>query len=85
MRPCRFTKELESFGIQHTGRRNAELHSGEAAFEGIKGSSWQPRFYQTCYVLLASMGMTLEDFVGEDEAKIASQLIAAAADEAPRP
>jgi len=76
-----FTKEYESFGIQHTGRRNAELHSGEAAFEGVKGSSWQSRFYQTCQVLLASMGMTLEDFVGVHEAKIASQLIAAVADE----
>jgi hypothetical protein len=76
-----FTREHESFGIQHTGRRNAELHSGEAAFEGIKSSSWQPRFYQTCEVLLPSMEITLEDFVGEDEAKVASQLIAAAVDE----
>lgn len=76
-----FAKEHESFGIQHTGRRNAELHTGEAAFDGIKGSAWQPRFYQTCEILLASMGMTLEDFVGEDEAKVAKKLIAAAADD----
>lgn len=76
-----FAKEHESFGIQHTGRRNAELHSGEAAFDGIKGSTWQPRFYQTCEILLASMGMTLEDFVGKDEAKVAKKLIAAAADD----
>lgn len=76
-----FTKEQESFGILHTGRRNSELHSGEAAFDGIKGSVWQPRFYQTCEVLLASMGMTLQDFVGKDEAKVAKQLIAAAADD----
>jgi hypothetical protein len=76
-----FIKEHADFGIQHTGRRNAELHSGEAAFEGTKGSSWQPRFYQTCDILLVSMGMTLEEFVGEDEAKVARQQIAAAADE----
>lgn len=76
-----FTKEHESFGILHTGRRNSELHSGELAFDGIKGSVWQPRFYQTCKVLLASMGMTLEDFVGKDEAKVAKKLIAAAADD----
>ena len=76
-----FAKEHESFGIQHTGRRNAELHSGEAAFEGIKGSTWQPRFYQTCEVLLASMSMTLDDFVGSDEAKVAKKLITAAADD----
>jgi len=76
-----FTKEHESFGIQHTGRRNAELHSGEPAFDGIKGSVWQPRFYQTCEILLASMGMTLQDFVGEDEAKVAKKLVAAAVDD----
>lgn len=76
-----FTKEHESFGILHTGRRNSELHSGEAAFEGIKVSVWQPRFYQTCKILLASMGMNLRDFVGKDEAKAAHKLIAAAADD----
>jgi len=76
-----FTKEHENFGIQHTGRRNAELHSGELAFDGIKGSIWQPKFYQTCKVILDSMGMKLDDFVGNDEAKVAEKLIAAAADE----
>jgi hypothetical protein len=67
--------------LLHTGRRNTELHSGELAFEGIKGSVWQPRFYQICEILLASMGMSLRDFVGEDEANVAKQLIAAAADD----
>lgn len=76
-----FTKEHENFGILHTGRRNSELHTGEAALDGIKGSVWQPRFYGTCEVLLSSIGMTLGDFLGEDEAKVASKLIAAAADD----
>jgi hypothetical protein len=75
-----FTRENESFGILHTSRRNAELHSGELAFDGILGSMWQPRFYQTCETLLASMGMALQDFVGKDEAAVAKKLIAAAAD-----
>lgn len=76
-----FAKEHESFGIQHTGRRNAELHSGELAFDGVKGSSWQPRFYQTCEILLVSMGGTLKEFLGKDEAKVAAKLIAASIDE----
>ncbi|SFD28929.1 hypothetical protein SAMN04515619_13642 [Collimonas sp. OK412] len=76
-----FTKEHESFGILHTGRRNAELHTGEPAFDGVKGSVWQPRFHQTCEILLSSMGMTLTDFLGKAEAKVAKQLIAAAADD----
>jgi hypothetical protein len=76
-----FTKEHEAFGILHTGRRNSELHTGEPAFDGIKGSVWQPRFYQTCEILLSSIGMTLDDFFGKDEANVAMQLISAAADD----
>jgi hypothetical protein len=76
-----FTKEHEGFGILHTGRRNAELHTGEPAFDGIKASVWHPRFYQICEILLSSIGTTLGDFVGEDEAKVARELINAAADE----
>jgi hypothetical protein len=76
-----FTKEHEKFGILHTGRRNAELHSGELVFDGIKGSSWQPRFYLISDILLTSMGMMLKDFIGEEEATVAEMLITAAADE----
>lgn len=76
-----FLAEHESFGVQHTGLRNAELHSGELAFEGLAAAAWQPRFYAACAVLLASMGLTLADFVGTEEAEIAEQVIAAAADE----
>ncbi|BBB08716.1 hypothetical protein [Sphingopyxis sp. EG6] len=75
-----FQPEHESFGVLHTGRRNMELHSGDLAFDGIKGSSWQPRYYDTCSVLLESMGLSLTDFVGAAEAKAADALIAAAAD-----
>ncbi len=76
-----FKKENASFGTFHTGRRNAELHTGEAAFDGVKSSVWQPRFYDTCSALLSTMGMSLEDFIGEEEAKAAKEQIAAAADE----
>lgn len=76
-----FFEEHTNFGIQHTGLRNAELHTGDLAFEGIKNSVWQPRFYQTSQILLLSMGLTLIDFVGDEEAEVASQLIAAALDE----
>lgn len=79
-----FTKEHEAFGILHTGRRNAELHTGEPAFDGIKTSVWQPRFYQTCAILLSSIGEGLGNFVGEHEAKVAREMIDAAADESAR-
>lgn len=76
-----FLTEHEKFGIHHTGLRNAELHSGEMAFDGMKVASWQPRFYEACSVLLASMGLMLENFVGAEEAKVAEEVMAAAADE----
>ncbi|WP_027681680.1 hypothetical protein [Rhizobium leguminosarum] len=79
--PGSFLQENESFCVQHTGRRNSELHSGEAVFEGSLGSTWQPRFYAACKALLSTMGLTLEDFVGGSEAEIAEKLIAAAADQ----
>lgn len=75
-----FTKEHENFCKVHTGRRNSELHSGELAFDGIRGSTWHPQFFQSCEILLGSMGMTLQDFFGDDESKIAHKLIAAAID-----
>lgn len=76
-----FAKEHASFGTQHTGRRNEELHSGKPAFDGLKTSSWQPRFYEVCQLLLKSMGLTLDAFFGKDEASVAVKMIAAAADE----
>lgn len=76
-----FLAEHEGFGIQHTGLRNAELHSGELAFDGLAAATWQPRFYTTCAILLASMGYALADFVGAEEAAVAEQVMAAAADE----
>lgn len=76
-----FTKENQDFGILHTGRRNSELHSGELAFDGIKSSNWLPQFYKTCKALLASIGLTLNDFLGSDIAKVAEKLMTANADD----
>ncbi|MDW9650152.1 hypothetical protein GOB33_18860 [Sinorhizobium meliloti] len=78
--PETFVQEQESFCTVHTGRRNAELHSGDAAFEGVSAVSWQPRFYSSCKSLLATMGLGLTDFIPSSEADVAEKLIAAAAD-----
>jgi hypothetical protein len=76
-----FNQELQSFCTVHTGRRNAELHSGETPLDGVSRSSWLPRFYQACSAILASMDLDLEDFVGNEEAEVAQKLIDAATDE----
>ncbi|MGO7169502.1 hypothetical protein AB9F47_20825 [Rhizobium leguminosarum] len=79
--PGSFIQENESFCVLHVGRRNSELHSGEAVFGGVASSSWHPRFYGSCKALLETMGYSLTDFVGTAEARVAEQLIDAAADE----
>lgn len=76
-----FNKEHADFGILHTGRRNSELHSGEAAFENVKVSTWHPEFYRVVDVLLNSMGMALRDLIGEEEAAVALKLIDVANDD----
>jgi len=76
-----FTKELEGFCVRHIGNRNAELHSGETPFDGVNPASWQPEFYRAASVLLETMGLSLTDFVGKEEAEVAQKLIEAAADE----
>jgi hypothetical protein len=77
-----FDNELEAFCVVHTGRRNAELHSGATPFEGVEGSfGWHAKFYRSCIILLKSMGYELEEFVGEDDEEVAAKLISAAKDE----
>jgi len=77
-----FDSELEAFCSIHTGRRNAELHSGATPFDGAEGSSgWHAKFYRSCIILLRSMGYELAEFVGEDEEAVAAKLISAVKDE----
>lgn len=75
-----FTPELEGFAAQHMNRRNEELHAGGTPFDGLK-TSWLANFYQTCTVLLGSVGEQLPFLVGAQEARVAEVLIAASRDE----
>lgn len=75
-----FTPELEGFAAQHTNRRNEEFHSGSVPFDGLK-TTWLGIYYQTCSVLLASIGESLPLLFGTEEAKVAEKLIAASRDE----
>lgn len=56
-------------------RRNEELHSGIAAFDEYKTSEWIADFYHACQSLAISMGETLDSVFGEDEAKIANEIL----------
>ena len=77
-----FTSELAGFCRRHTSLRNAELHSAQLAFDGVKHSTWLPIFYKTCKVLLINLGRNLPDLFPHDECDTAEKLIAVIADEA---
>jgi len=76
-----FNREIESFCIIHTGRRNTELHSGENPFEGVAESSWLPHYYKTVEILLSTMGIRMNEFFDEEVVNVANKLMEAAADE----
>ena len=56
-------------------RRNAELHSGESAFEEFTTQQWIIGLYQCCNALCLSMDEPLEDLLGDSEAEIAKKVI----------
>jgi hypothetical protein len=62
-----FTEELFDFCAIHCARRNAELHSGEAAFAGLGTSTWLPKFYASCEVFLRFMDKNLGDFFSDPD------------------
>jgi hypothetical protein len=70
---ARLKHTVDKFGTPHakaceniSSRRNIELHSGQAAFVGMADSDWEGQFWSTAQLILTSMGMELEDWVGSD-------------------
>lgn len=57
-------------------RRNAELHSGEAAFAAFPPNLWEGEFWHAAELILKSMRLTLEDWLGAD-ARAPKELLAA--------
>lgn len=75
-----FNKEIADFCIVHTRRRNAELHTGELAFENVGSGEWLAKYYQACEILLDSMDKKLRDFFVDDRS--AQRLVASLGEEA---
>lgn len=70
---ARLKHTVEKFGTPHakaceniSSRRNIELHSGQAAFAGMVDKDWEGQFWSTAQLILTSMGLELEDWVGSD-------------------
>jgi hypothetical protein len=76
---CGHLAVIEGGGGVHT--LMPKVSANATPFEGVDSSSWLPDYYRSCKVLLAELKSDLKKFVGVDEAKLAEQLIASAADE----
>jgi hypothetical protein len=70
---ARLKHTVGKFGTPHakaceniSARRNIELHSGQAAYAGLRDADWEGQFWSTAQLILASMEMELEDWVGSD-------------------
>lgn len=55
-------------------RRNAELHSGDAACANISYESWEGEFWNASNLILQSMNMDLQGWIGAD-AKASRQVL----------
>jgi len=72
--------ESKAFCLEHAGRRNAELHSGDLEFKDLKTGTWLPKYYAACKALLKFTEKELIDLF--KDAEIAEQMIAASEDAA---
>jgi len=71
-----FSEEDRKVTLALLNRRNAELHSGAAAFEEYRSSQWLAGFYHACRSLATALEESLEDLFGEQEAKFAEEVLA---------
>jgi transcription elongation factor Elf1 len=70
-----FTKEDFVSSMALINRRNAELHSAEAAFDNYPSKQWLPSFYHCCSSLAAALGETLDSLLGAEQARIANDIL----------
>jgi hypothetical protein len=70
-----FTKDMSAHCLILADRRNAELHSGAAAFEGIDNAGWLSGTYEIMEVLLKHIGGDFQDFLGEDHEGSATAML----------
>ena len=70
-----FTDGMSGHCLIMANRRNEELHSGKAAFEGLDNSGWLPATYEVMDVVLRSIGATFEGFLGSEHAPSAVAML----------
>jgi len=70
-----FTDKMAAHCLIMADRRNAELHSGAAAFENIDNSAWLPATYEAVEVLLRHLTRDFEDFLGNEHSGFAAEIL----------
>lgn len=71
-----FTPEHSTAAIALINRRNAELHTGQNAFDDYSTQHWITGFYACCKALTKSLNESLASLLGEDEAIEAEKVLA---------
>jgi hypothetical protein len=72
----RFDKKTQEFCTNMSLKRNAELHSGEASFEGAIAASWEGRYWHTVEIILETGDGSIETWLGADKAQAPKALLA---------
>jgi hypothetical protein len=72
----RFDEKTKEFCTNMSLKRNAELHSGEAPFEGVMAASWEGRYWHTAEIILEVGDGSIETWLGADKAKSPKALLA---------
>ena len=72
----RFDNRTQDFCDNMSLKRNAELHSGEAAFEAAIPASWEGRFWHTADIILEITEQRIEHWLGADHAEAPKELLA---------
>lgn len=70
-----FTEQNEKFCQSFINMRNEELHTGTPIFDTLSTNVWLTDFYKSTKVLLAFQELELKDFLGQEEADIAIEMI----------
>lgn len=70
-----FDNKNFDFCILISERRNGELHTGEAAFDGLHTGEWLPEYYATLTKILNFLEKSLEEFLGKSAAKNAQSML----------
>jgi hypothetical protein len=79
--PGIFTSDHSTWANALVSRRNAELHTGQSAFDEYTTQQWVAGLYSCCKALTEALGESLESLLGKDEAAEANTVLAGAASE----